>query len=252
MRTDCAYQFLLAGYCVECRFLYPKTVSFFHNYPYHDGTPSLSVKLTALELSEAVSDYESGTLMEYIEYCELSKKVSDALLPYRCCMFHCAAIIWDGNAYAFTAPSGTGKTTHAVLWKLLYGSAVDILNGDKPILEIRDDSSPWLHPSPWKGKEGMGTLQSAPLAGIILLEQGAVNQMRRLSAGDAALPIHGQFLFSRNTARQMYQAFAIEEALLSQVPVWHLINQGNRDAARLCHNTILGASSLENEKRKNL
>ena len=47
---------------------------------------------------------------------------------------HSAAIIYDDKAYLFSAPSGTGKSTHANLWKDEYDC--EILNGDVAIAQI--------------------------------------------------------------------------------------------------------------------
>ena len=73
-----------------------------------------------------------------------------------------------------------------------------MLNGDKPILEFREQEI-WVHPSPWKGKENMGQMLSAPLGGIILLEQSTENVWRSVSINDAVMPLFFQFVFSRAT-----------------------------------------------------
>ncbi len=50
-------------------------------------------------------------------------------------MLHASLISFDGKGYAFSAPSGYGKSTHARLWRGYFGSRVLILNGDKPIIK---------------------------------------------------------------------------------------------------------------------
>ena len=131
---------------------------------------------------------KAGTTPEQVEYLELGPRVSDALLPYGRILFHGAAILWRGRVWVFTANSGTGKTTQYMLWKLCFGSEVKILNGDKPLLEFREGGI-LVHPSPWRGKEGLGSLDAAPLGGIILLEQSEENRMRRLLPAEAAGPL---------------------------------------------------------------
>ncbi len=52
---------------------------------------------------------------------------------------HGAVVSWKQEGYIFTAPSGTGKTTHVRLWKEHLGPDVEIINGDKPVLEVGED-----------------------------------------------------------------------------------------------------------------
>ena len=49
-------------------------------------------------------------------------------------MIHSSAVVMDGKAYLFTAPCGTGKSTHIALWKKAFGDSVHVVNGDKPIV----------------------------------------------------------------------------------------------------------------------
>lgn len=45
----------------------------------------------------------------------------------------------DGKAYMFSAPSGTGKSTHAKLWRDCFGDRVTMINDDKPLIKFRED-----------------------------------------------------------------------------------------------------------------
>ena len=47
--------------------------------------------------------------------------VGDELPAHNRLLFHGCAFEWQGKAWIFTGPSGTGKTTQYVQWKLLYG-----------------------------------------------------------------------------------------------------------------------------------
>lgn len=129
-----------------------------------------------------------------------------------------------------------------MLWKLCFGEEIQILNGDKPLLEFRKDGI-LVHPSPWRGKEGLGSLDTAPLGGIILLEQNEENRMRRLLPAEAAGPLLTQLLFTRKNADDVRAACALEERLLAQVPVWLLQNRGDAASAALCRDTLMEAQT---------
>ena len=150
---------------------------------------------------------------------------------------HGVAFIWRGQAWLLTALSGTGKTTHYIQWKRQYGGEISIINGDKPVLDFSDEGIS-VHPSPWRGKENMGSMRSAPLGGIIMLKQGQENAMRRVEPKEAVAELFMQFLFTRSTPLDVRRVCALEERLLQTVPVWQLVNRGDEASARLCHDTL--------------
>ena len=55
-------------------------------------------------------------------------------------MLHASAVEYGGRAVCFSAPPGTGKSTHAERWARLFGAS--ILNDDKPALVRQGGSEP--------------------------------------------------------------------------------------------------------------
>lgn len=96
---------------------------------------------------------------------------------------HGAVIVYHGKALLFTAPSGTGKSTHAQLWKQKLGQQVQILNGDKPLLRLQNGQFT-VYGSPWRGKEQLGCNASAPLERIYILRRDSENKVTGID------PIH--------------------------------------------------------------
>lgn len=98
-------------------------------------------------------------------------------LPQKNAMLLHAAVISDGeHAYAFTAPSGTGKSTHIRLWRRAFGESIFVINGDKPLLRLVDGI--WrVYGTPWCGKEGWQTNTDMPLAGICFLSRAEENHI---------------------------------------------------------------------------
>ncbi len=121
-----------------------------------------------------------------IESCEslcIYRAIGEQLPHFDRFVFHGAAIEYGGNAYLFTAPSGTGKTTHINLWKQYLGDKVDIINGDKPIIKAGNIST--VYGTPWAGKEGYQRNTSAPLKAICILKQGKENKITKLELAEA-------------------------------------------------------------------
>lgn len=197
-----------------------------------------SLQIDLSELQKAKSFFPEASDAS-LEYNLLLSKASAALLPFRRCVFHGVAFIWRNKAYIFTAPSGTGKTTQYRQWLKLYCPELRIINGDKSILECRPNGTILVHSSPWAGKERWGSMESAPLGGIVYLHQSQENSITRLSPQQAAAPLFRQFLFSADNAELVRQVCAIEEQMLRAAPVWMLANRGDLDSARLCHDTLL-------------
>ncbi len=121
-----------------------------------------------------------------IEACEslcIYRAIAEQLPQFNRFVFHGAAIEYDGSAYLFTAPSGTGKTTHINLWHKYLGDKVDIINGDKPIISA--DKTSTVYGTPWAGKEGYQRNTQAPLKAICILKQSKTNSIVRLKNSEA-------------------------------------------------------------------
>lgn len=110
----------------------------------------------------------------------LLRRIALELLQHHEAMYiHGAAIVYKGKGYLFTAPSGTGKSTHIRLWKQLLGDEAVILNGDKPFLRFNGGAA-MVCGSPWRGKEGWGENRIAPLGGLFILRRGETDRVEKL------------------------------------------------------------------------
>lgn len=203
-------------------------------------SPAFKIHLSEAEIENIVLSDNRKLTIEEKEFIAFRRRIADALIEYDRCLFHAATIKFENKAYLITAPSGTGKSTQAVLWKLLYKEKVDIINGDKPVLEFTENGDIIVHSSPWKGKENYGGTSCAPLGGIICLKQAKHNKIYRISPRDSIPFIFYEFFFSRETEDQIIKILSMLERMLKKVPVWKLENLGDYDSAKLCHDTITG------------
>ena len=104
---------------------------------------------------------------------------------------HAAAVEVDGEAYAFTAPSGTGKSTRACAWQEAFGA--QLISGDRPLIKVGrkvDDKSiaidgivdvPELFGVPWDGKEKCYRNERYPLKMICEVRRSDRAYARKLT-----------------------------------------------------------------------
>lgn len=146
----------------------------------NDEVASMKEQLAREEAHHA-KPFQAGTINpEYCEFLALYVKICDRLLDYDTLFMHAAVIEHKGFAYAFTAPSGTGKSTHIKLWLDNCKDAIKIINGDKPLIRMENDRF-IVYGSPLKGKEGWGMNTSAPLKAICFVERSDQDHLEPLN-----------------------------------------------------------------------
>lgn len=151
--------------------------------------------------------------------------------------FHASALAMDGGAYLFSAPSGTGKSTHTGLWKRRFGDRVTVINDDKPALRIVDGVC-HAFGTPWSGKHQINANASAPLKAVVFLKQGKTNQIRRLSGKEVFGKVLEQCLCVINTPQQMMNLMEILDKLLCTTPVYELACTIDEQAVQLVYDTV--------------
>ena len=150
----------------------------------------------------------------------LHRLLSEALIEKDVLLFHASAVALDGEGYAFTAPSGTGKSTHVALWKLYYGERLVFVNDDKPFLVFRDEEV-FIAGSPWMGKHRRGENVTVPLRGIAFLNRDKENRLTGLSPVDGYMELMKQ-VFLPPTKEGMEKVLALLERVVTKVPCYRL------------------------------
>lgn len=176
---------------------------------------------------------------EFLEIPLTYRKLCTALLSHGAFFLHAAVIEKDGVAFAFSAPSGTGKSTHVKLWREKYGDSVTVINGDKPIVRKKDGRF-HAYGTPWCGKEGWNKNSSAPIGAICFLERGEENRIERLSPSEALRLLFSQLLIPKEPDK-VATLLSLTDSLLSEVPAFRLHCTISTDAAMLAYTTMKGA-----------
>ena len=141
------------------------------------------------------------------------------LQPYDRLMLHASAVIHQGKAYLFSAPSGGGKSTHAALWQTHYGAT--LLNGDKVVIQMQDGvCTAWG--SPVAGSSGIYENMGAPIAAVYILQKAPFDRVSLLSKRAALLALYSQTIKSGTDADFNTRLLDLLEQLLSSVPVCSL------------------------------
>lgn len=144
-------------------------------------------------------------------------------------LLHASCVVKDGEAYCFTAPSGTGKSTHTRLWQQVFGKDVYILNDDAPAL--RNIGGKWYASgTPWAGSSGLNRNCTVPLKGIAFLQRDQYNHIQQLSPRQAVSGLLRSIWHVRSE-EQFRRAMAAADHLLGSVPVWELYCNMEDDAA---------------------
>ncbi len=123
--------------------------------------------------------------------CILDKLSSILLNKYGSFIFHGSAISYKDNGYIFTAPSGTGKSTHVNNLRKVLGDEIKYINDDKPIIKI-EDNTPFIYGSPWEGKHFLGSNIKAKLKAFIFLEQDNKNSVKEVDFNEFLTKILSQ------------------------------------------------------------
>ena len=107
----------------------------------------------------------------------------EILLNHSGIAVHASTIIYNGEAVTFTAPSGTGKSTHTGLWKKYYPETV-VINDDCPAIRLKDGKF-IAYGTPWSGKTDINENLSAPLKALVFLERGTENSITEITPSEA-------------------------------------------------------------------
>ena len=188
-----------------------------------DDEPTSTIKMVQQDIikeKKHFSNAESKTNLSgsYLEYMALLRKLTEEMIDNRILLMHGAAIGLHDNAYIFTAPSGTGKTTHILKWLKSCPDAI-VINGDKPFLKFCDNGSILVCGSPWAGKEYMQTNTMMPLKSIILMERAEENQIQKINFSEAS-PFILKQIYRPDDAEKMHTTIHLIQHLQQVIQIY--------------------------------
>lgn len=187
---------------------------------------------TAEEERRSIRQHSDG----YLESLAVYRKIAEYMPQNDTVLVHGSAIAVDGDAYLFTAESGTGKSTHARLWRELLGDRAVMINDDKPLIRI-EPTGATVFGTPWNGKHHLGVNGCAPLRAICMLERGTQNGIVRIEP-KTAYPYLLRQTYRPDSPEAMRKTLMLLNRLTETVAFWRLKCNMEPDAARVSYEAM--------------
>jgi hypothetical protein len=171
-----------------------------------------------------------------VESMHLCRRIAELLPKYDRILFHGSALSIDGKGVLFTATSGTGKSTHARLWREAFGDRVQMINDDKPILHVTEDTAV-VYGSPWRGKHGLGSNTCAPIKAVCQICRDSENKITDLWSKEF-FPVAMQQSFAPENLDSMIRTVRAVSRLIKQTGTYRICCNMEPDAAKTAYDGI--------------
>ena len=239
------YALELAGIPLTCGFRYKKTADCFGTYV--TGMAVSGDVISAGDWEWSIWPQTGKPVDAFAEYSLFVYAASSALLAHQRCCVHAAAFRRGDRGYLIVAEPGVGKSTQVLNLQELYPGEFSVICGDKPVLELREDRSIIVHPSPWNGKENWHGADAAPLGGVVLLRRGGENAIEPIAPAAAAADMYKFLIHTGESVEMIHQAAQIADAALSSAPVFQMTTYQVPDSTLLLYDALFGQGGRSDE-----
>ncbi|MBQ7960667.1 MAG: hypothetical protein IJ285_05550 [Clostridia bacterium] len=199
-----------------------------------EGYPQIVLGIDDETLTRHGATIPQLSLLEH-EYMWTGAEFSEQLLNFDGFMLHASAVVYENKAYLFSAPSGTGKSTHTSVWQKTFGEdKTFILNDDKPVIRVIGGEI-FAFGTPWSGKTDRNENVGVPLQGICFVERCETNWIEPMSPKDAIQRILDQTIRPKDV-QNMTKLLELLENVLTKVKVHTLHCNMENEAAIVAYN----------------
>lgn len=215
-----------------------------------DSLPDFVVHVTEKDIMDDLTKLGGEKFRDRVTNLAIHRKIAEWLPLHGAFLLHSACFDVDGVGVAFAAHSGTGKTTHMLLWQQLLGDKMTVVNGDKPIVRFFEDEpeTPYAYGTPWCGKERLGCNMRTPLKHICFIARSDKNSCEPMEKADAVNLIFNQVYMPKDPAAMM-NTMQLIDRLLSCCKLWKIRCNMEPNAAETSFNAIFGMRNSECEMR---
>ena len=170
----------------------------------------------------------------YLEELAVYRKIALKMLDYDTFLFHGSVVAVDGEAYLFTAKSGTGKSTHTRLWRELFGDRAVMVNDDKPLIKVTNESVT-VFGTPYNGKHRLGNNISAPLKAVCIIERAEKNSVCSVTKQEA-YPMLLQQAYRPNDTEKLLKTLKLIDLMVNNLKLYKLGCNMDISAAEVAYN----------------
>ena len=245
------YRMAIAGIRIEVECLYRRSAFLCKDFFCGFDKPDIIIRTSMNEIEKSLSIMRETLKVDdcfrgiiSADYGEIESsivcfKTAESLLDFDSILFHAAAVAYNNKAYLFSAPSGTGKTTHIRKW-LEYLPVSFVVNGDKPFIKLSSEfPQPLACGSPWAGKENMYTNTMVPLKSIIFMERAANNHIEQIAFTEA-FPLILQQVYRPDDEAKMRKTLHLVQRLNPMVTFWRFrCNNFKDDCFDVAYNALV-------------
>lgn len=225
----------IAGITVDMQPKYERLLKQSLPYAIGEGKAQMHLSLSDEFLARKQKENPHLSLAD-CEYIWYGSAFYHKLLGFGGMLLHSSCVAVDGNAYLFSASSGTGKSTHTELWQKKFGDRLIFINDDKPALRTIDGTV-CACGTPFSGKTDRSTAVCVPLRAICILERGETNSISRISSSEALPKILNQTI--RPCDRDaMLCMLDVLNRILDTVPVYRLFCNMEEEAATVSYEAM--------------
>lgn len=228
----------ICGIGVSCDFRYPMMINRAEKYLTDEVKAEIKVEFFSEQLS-ALKNAEPTLTDDDCETIDTARQFYLQLLHHGGFMLHSSAVVVEEKAYLFSAPSGTGKSTHTSQWLKLFGDRAQILNDDKPAIMVREKIT--ACGTPWSGKSDLNLNLEVPLQGICILERSEKNFIEPLPAEKAVFALLDQTLRPEGE-EEMLLLLDMLDRVTREVKVWRMGCDISVEAAKVAYEAMRGAA----------
>ena len=178
----------------------------------------------------------------YVEYIMLQCALSRYFIKNLGAIFiHSSTICYHDKAIMFSAPSGTGKSTHASLWHKYYGA--QYINDDKNFILI-ENGKLFVYGTPISGKHHLDNNLKAELIGLVFLRQAKENRIIKLTKMEAFMEILKQIQLPED--REYLEKINPMLDMMMEFPCYRLECDISQEAVDLVKEKYYGGEENEN------
>ncbi len=186
------------------------------------------------------ADEKNYTVLVFVNALEFYKKAIQTILLLNSfddsfLGFHCVTIEYMGRTIIFSAPSGTGKTTHSELWRRHFGAK--IVNGDYAFLKCLP-SEIIFEGTIFSGSSEYHEMGSWHVDDIVIIKQSPQNKVERLSGNNAYIKIIENAFVPRWETKKAEIALDMILNIVKNVRIWQLSCTPELESAVILRNTI--------------